>query len=347
MGSLLIKPRSTYVISDVLLGFDDLVSRLGVDTDSLYKSVGVTSSLIATAGVTLPFSIVVGLFEAATKATEREDFGLLLSAHQGHLHTNRATQLMLEYDNVGAAFTAAIEHFDVHSTDPVWQLQVEGKRACINRLERLNCRVSSRQYTALVMANCLKSIRDLCGKNWQPEGVSFSHFAPDNPQLYNRHFGVTVLFEQEFTQIAFPAKDLQRDILKHEHCTLKDSVKVPLQNDPQAQSADKLLARVRALIRQSIHNGNCHQDTIANLLDMHPKKLQRYLYKMDTSFQDIRSQARVDEAEYYLKNSSIPITVISEILGYSETSALSRAFKDRHGATPSSWRKKTCAVRTT
>lgn len=303
------------------------------------KGVGVKSNFISETNVTLPFSIVAGLFEAAAKTTHSENFGLLLSEHQGTLELNKGTQLMLQYDTLGEALAAGIKYYDLHSTDPVWHLQVEGKRAWINRLERLDPQVNSHQYTAFAVANCCRSIRSVSGERWQPEGVSFSRFRPDCPHLYHRHFGVTVQFDQEFNRITFSAKDLQKSIIKPDWYTAKKSVDGLLGNKPLELDPDKLLSRIRALVRQSIHKGNCQSPNIATSLGMHSKKLQRVLRKMGTSFQTVRSQTRLDEAEYYLKNSNIPLTLIAEILGYSEASALSRAFKERHGIAPSNWRK--------
>jgi hypothetical protein len=81
------------------------------------------------------------------------------------------------------------------------------------------------------------------------------------------------------------------------------------------------------------------------LMAMHPKTLQRELHHQGVSFRALRARARLDAAEHYLRDSTIPLTRIAEMPGFSELSALSRAFKTRHGISPAVWRATHARVR--
>jgi len=331
------KPKQTIVNSEVLLGFDEFVTSLGVDSHALYKQFGVSPELIANKNIKLPFAIVAGLLESAANRSQQEDFSLNFAAAQGKLKTQRTSPQIGHFDsleNVLVAAMKAMKHYNLPGSEINWSLKTAGKKAYLTRLERLNHQVNSRHYTSLVMARCHIALQELYGRNWRPLELLFSFQAPKNIRPYLHHFGVPVKFDQEHTQIIFSAEALKLNRINNRAVSLQKKTKTPYQND-----TDRFLAHVHALVRQALHNGQCQAETIAEVLGIHTKKLQRDLHKLDTNFQDIRHQVRLDEAAYYLKNSTILITDIAEILGYSEASALSRAFKVRYGKTPSAWRK--------
>jgi AraC-like DNA-binding protein len=99
-------------------------------------------------------------------------------------------------------------------------------------------------------------------------------------------------------------------------------------------------SKAKRLIQLSIHSDNCTQLAVARELGMHPKKLQRALRRHQLSFRDLRAEVRLDLAERYLKDSDLPLTIIAEILGFSELSCFSHAFKSRHRVSPLAWRNK-------
>ena len=73
---------------------------------------------------------------------------------------------------------------------------------------------------------------------------------------------------------------------------------------------------------------------------MHPKTLQRKLNDHGATFRELKVEVRLDMAERYLKDSEIAITTIADILGFSELSSFSHAFKTRHRISPAAWRHK-------
>ena len=64
------------------------------------------------------------------------------------------------------------------------------------------------------------------------------------------------------------------------------------------------------------------------------RSLQRRLFEAGTTFEELREQVREDLAVKYVQQSSLRLLEISEILGYSQQSAFSRAFKRLRGVTP-------------
>jgi AraC-like DNA-binding protein len=77
---------------------------------------------------------------------------------------------------------------------------------------------------------------------------------------------------------------------------------------------------------------------IARALAISPRSLQRRLLEARTTFDELREQVREDLALKYVQQSNLRLAEISELLGYSQQSAFSRAFKRLRGVTPRQFR---------
>ncbi|RKZ80269.1 MAG: AraC family transcriptional regulator, partial [Gammaproteobacteria bacterium] len=84
--------------------------------------------------------------------------------------------------------------------------------------------------------------------------------------------------------------------------------------------------------------GNFSDSTIAASLFMSQRTLQRRLEENNTSFKQLVNEVRQDLADTYLNDSSLTLTEISFMLGFSEMSAFSRAFKRWSGKSPTDYR---------
>jgi AraC-like DNA-binding protein len=58
----------------------------------------------------------------------------------------------------------------------------------------------------------------------------------------------------------------------------------------------------------------------------------------DTAYKELLEEVRFDMATRYLVDSSSPLSVLADMLGYSELSAFSNAFKLKTGMSPRAWR---------
>jgi len=115
------------------------------------------------------------------------------------------------------------------------------------------------------------------------------------------------------------------------------------------RQADEIIARipttdgvafdVRRVLTKRIPSGDMTIHSVARELATSPRTLQRRLATAGFSFQDVVEQTRQEIAEKYLTDVSLSIAEVSYLLGYSEPSALHRAFKRWRGITPQAFRE--------
>ena len=80
--------------------------------------------------------------------------------------------------------------------------------------------------------------------------------------------------------------------------------------------------------------GDLRLDTVARRLTITPRTLQRRLAQTGTSFEILCDQARRAAAETYLTNTTLSISEVTYLLGYSEPAAFHRACRRWLAASP-------------
>lgn len=189
------------------------------------------------------------------------------------------------------------------------------------------------------IASLVQLARDLTGRYWPVREVAFVNPRPADITPYQDFFGGEVRFDQPVTRLVIDADYLGLPVRKVDPAMLADL-------DRQAQ---ELLSRVsavpaaveawrRALITL-IREGRA---TLANLSAVHhtsPRSLQRRLAEHGMSFQSLLDETRFQLAKSYLLDSTLDLVEMALLLGYSEQSAFTRAFRNWTGMAPAQWRK--------
>ncbi|MGW4533423.1 helix-turn-helix domain-containing protein [Nocardia sp. NPDC004340] len=103
-------------------------------------------------------------------------------------------------------------------------------------------------------------------------------------------------------------------------------------------------ARVRAAIDRALLESRADIDTVARMLTVHERTLQRALAAEGTTFTALLDAARRDIAHGLLCETDLPMSRITTLIGLREQSALTRAVRRWYGRTPQQVRNAARAV---
>ncbi len=325
-----------------IMGFETLLRRESVDPEPLYREVGLSPLAFADPENKLPYISIVKLVDLASKKTGLEDFGLQLADIQAAFPIGPLGLLLQQGPSIQAALENLVNYYHLHSEGVAWSLKFDHKYAYLLREDFLANQVSTFHNASMHMAHALRSMKIMCNDpGWKPSFVNFTHSAPANPRPWQEYFHHTVQFGQESSCFIFPAQDLKRELL-YTNERLQALLEVKVAELEQASAGRTgFIAKVEVLIRQNLRTGNCSQEYIASQFLLHPKKFQRLLRSEGISFRELKARVRLDVAEHFIKESSLPLTVIAQMLDYSELCVLSRTFKARHDVSPMDWRQQT------
>ncbi|BFM17450.1 hypothetical protein R50073_36330 [Maricurvus nonylphenolicus] len=102
---------------------------------------------------------------------------------------------------------------------------------------------------------------------------------------------------------------------------------------------DTLEIKIRLMIGKDISQGFPKFDTIAEQLQISPQTLSRRLQEEGTSYQTIKDNIRRETAIALLTHSKLSVKEIAFTLGFQESSAFSKTFKNWFGMTASQYRQ--------
>jgi AraC-like DNA-binding protein len=166
--------------------------------------------------------------------------------------------------------------------------------------------------------------------------VWFTHRPLAPLSTYEAHFNATVRFGQSMNALLLDERDFERPLPSANPQLYEMAASFIERRVPKAPVP--LRTRARIHIAQLLADGNCTQASLATILQLHRRTLQRKLRREGESFETLRDSVRRDIALRYLQQSDIPLMRLTEILGYSEASVLSRSCVRWFLASPSELR---------
>jgi AraC-like DNA-binding protein len=176
---------------------------------------------------------------------------------------------------------------------------------------------------------------------WSPRLVCFAHGAPSDTSEHVRLFQTSMQFRSGRTALHIPNPVLDapnRNANVGLIRVLDDYTGRLLEQLPRATTWSE---RVRTHLVQDLKGGVPTAEGIARMLHLSVRTLHRNLQQEDTTFRDLLSQLRQEQATKYLADPKISISEVGFLLGFSELSSFYRAFKSWTGTTPADFRSNT------
>jgi len=188
------------------------------------------------------------------------------------------------------------------------------------------------------LATITRMCRLICGDNFRLTAVNFKHAEPRDIQPYFKYFGCQLNFDQADNQLLIPVSIADELLVgaNPELALLNDQV---ITRRLALLDRNDIVARVQAAIMEQLPRGSISDDSVAEDLHMSVRTMHRKLAETDQNFRNLLVETRQNLAELYIMDNSLTLTEISMLLGFSEPSSFSRAFKSWTGSAPSEVRQ--------
>lgn len=186
--------------------------------------------------------------------------------------------------------------------------------------------------------------RSICADSFRLHSVNSIHPAPEDLKPYFEFYACELNFDQAHNQLLIPFKYADEVLTgaNPELALMND--KVVIRHLAMIDKGD-IVALVQAVMLDQLPMGNLSDETVADALHMSVRTMHRKLTDAASNFRALLVDLRRELAEAYILDNSLTLTEISLLLGFSEPSSFSRAFKNWTGSAPSAVRQATvCAV---
>ena len=195
------------------------------------------------------------------------------------------------------------------------------------------------EYAALDlgMAAFVRMCQITAGHPVRPLHTTLQRSKPACFERFDEFFGESIEYGAPINRLCFDRQLLTRHLASAnpELARINDQVVV----DYLARFDRASIAmQVRSRIIHQLPDGIPRQEAIADTLHVSLRSLQRRLKEEDTSFKDLLEETRRQLALQYLRDSRRSIGEITYLLGFSEPSNFTRAFKRWTGKSPAQYR---------
>lgn len=329
--SLLVRARA-------LTGFVELVSDLDGNAEDLLCGVGMTVQMLAQPEATLSMAGVVALLESAASQLASPDFGLRLAQGQDFSVLGPIALVASRADTVGNALAAAARNLPYHVARTSLQLQAgptDGQAWLRYELPR-EAGVEQRQAVEMCCLMAIQMLRMLSGDRGADWQVVLAHKPGVTASRYREIFACAVACQQAGNGVIFPESLLERPI-DGGNPQIREAAERFVTHLIRRHPLD-LACQIEELIARQLASGGCTLAGIARQLSMHERTLQRRLDAQRICFADILDRVRQDQAREFLRQASLPLPDVANLLGYSEQRSLSRACRRWFGTSPAALR---------
>jgi AraC-like DNA-binding protein len=175
-------------------------------------------------------------------------------------------------------------------------------------------------------------------KDWRPNRVRFAHEEPPETAEHRRVFMAPIEFASGVTALHVP-----NDVLDVTNPGADPGLTAVLDRYAgglleRSPRGGTLTERVRARMLDGLEAGAPGAETIAEGLHMSVRSLHRGLRAEGTAFREVLDQLRHERATRLLADPRCSVSEVAFLLGFSENSSFSRAFKRWTGRSPAEYR---------
>ncbi len=180
----------------------------------------------------------------------------------------------------------------------------------------------------------------LIGKSIPLQQVKMRGAEPAHAAEYRFMFPCPITYGHDYDAFVFSEEELVNPVTQRAENLREHFKQAPLNWFTRQEFTPVYTRRVMDYLAEYREHEASMQD-IADSVNVSERTLRRKLTEEGTSFQEIKDKLRKNMAIYYLSQPDIPISTITNKLGFSEPAAFTRAFKQWTGQTPTLYRENT------
>jgi len=339
--SLAARPPSVGILASAACGLPEFIQRQGGDADRILGKCRLDPEQLAHPTLTLNLKQYCEVFEEAAWQTQNNNFGLHFGRQFQPQFLGLIGYIGICSDTVGDALRNVCANFALHQQASLLWLSCQGEMCRLEYRVQHSSIPYKRQDAESSLGMFANLIRTAFGTHWAPERVEFEHPKPEAWQEHCRVFDAPVLFARGSNALVFRSQVLHQTMPGRDArllaLMLESIHRLGASQQPEGQAG--ITADVKASIRQHLADGAPNIHTISDHLRLPVWSIQRRLAEQGLTFSCLLDQMRQELATWYLRQTSMSLSELALVLGYSEISAFSRAFRRWFGLSPKQWRQ--------
>jgi AraC-like DNA-binding protein len=311
------------------------LSNKNLDFLSIQEELGFNISGLDSPDANFPLNIYKDLWALAVKYTDDPFLGLRLAQNRYNNEMSLVSHVFFNSQNLREGLKQYIRYYSLINESITVQLKTIGDKAIVSyHCIRPECYCEQDMEHSLALS--VTRIKDHISADIALDEVHFEHEC-HNLKLYKEFFACPVYFKQKQSALIFKKKYLDYTFPKksaHLFHFLNTHLETLL---TKIKKSDTLSDQVSRLIEKSLETGEFDAENISCSLHMSRHTLYRKLKAEGVSFHELLDNVRKNKALELLKKKQHALSEIAFLLGFSELSSFSRAFKKWTGSSPAKY----------
>lgn len=318
----------------------DLTAR-GIDAEAALKECGIRRISLKKKNATIPFEKHCALFGYAAQITGEDYYGLHLGTKMDPRDAGLVGYLGLASANLREAIENLCRYNRVASNVTDLELTVADGVGLLSAQRNTPVRPPGYdQESEFSVSLFLRACRIFTQRPVTPLSVHFGHPRTKDPDEFRRVLNCPVEFGHDRERVFLDQKTLMFSIQTADDRLLEilkgygDEILAK-----RAKQSPSFERQVERRIVDLLPSGNARLATIAMELGVSERTLSRRLAEAGLTFKDLLVDVRRDLSMKYMAEPDLSLKQAAFLLGYSELSAFSHAFKRWSGMTPAEARR--------
>jgi len=326
-------------LSDVIRLISEVLHQhYGVEPEPLLEAAGIDSHLADVSGSRVSRDAILRLWELASAATNDPSVGLVVGSKVRPTTFYALGVAFLTCETLAESLELLCRYYRVIATVPLDLNMVTGEK-----VTRLEIEYSDPAYPLdpIPFDSFIASIAGLCRLAVSPEfnPVEVRLAFADNHRGgdYEALFKAPVVFGAEKNALVFDSCALNEALPGRSLDLLQASDRI-LENYIAALNPDEISTEVRKLLMTMLPTGNANQEMVSKRLHMSRSTLHRRLREENTNYKELLDSTRRSLAIDYVQDGEYALGYVAFLLGFSDQSNFSRAFRRWTGKSPKAYR---------
>ena len=309
------------------------------DPGPLFREAGLDIGLLSNPDTRYPGNRVQHLWQLAVDASGDPCFGFVAGEQVQPAVLHGLGFAWLASDTLRDALTRLMRYSRLISTAANMQLQDTDNSLDLVILRPKGVKFVAPAFQDAGMSGFLRMCRLTAGDEIDPVHVSLMSTRPNCAEALETYFRAPIEYSADTNILSF-SKQLVDSPLAHANPGLARINDQAVVDYLARFDRDSLTMQVRSRIIERLHDGTPNQQTIAHSLNVSLRSLQRKLNKEETNFKSLLESTRRELALVYIRETHRSLGEITYLLGFSEPSNFTRAFKRWTGVSPIEYRDK-------
>lgn len=310
------------------------LDRAGCDSAALFAQAGLDLSALDDPNARYPLDGTTRLWRLAVSATGDPCLGLTVASQVTPTTFHALGYSLGASTTLAEAFQRIVRYFRLVTDAAELEFGLEGEhyRFVIRPLDRPRpADEAIDAFASLFVRFC----RSVLGRDFAPLRVRLQRSAPV-PDCFDRVFRAPLEFGSAQNELWFAREPFERRLEGANPELARHNDEIALRYLARFDR-DNLRARLRAALIERLPLGEPSAEKLAEALNLSLRSFQRKLAEEGTSYEALLAATRQELALSYLAERRYSISEIAYLLGFSDTSSFTRAFKRWTGQAPSQY----------